>query len=976
MSLRTLAVFAVLSAGSALALDPSLRVSQYHKQYWQVEQGLPHSYVTAIAQNADGYLLVGTDEGLARFDGLNFRPLPSDPSLRLSKRWVSAALLARDSSLWLGTFDGMLVELRNGQVRSKHQMDGSVFDVHQDSTDSLWVSTRNGVFRLENGKLQVVPGLGPPLDTSWNVLAAGDNGVMWVVTAAGLFRASAGAISQRLPNSRELGDILTILAGNKGGILLGTTRGLFRLAEQSGPPVPVAGVVGPVVSLIEDRDGIIWAGTWGQGLIRVTGNAVVRWTSRDGLPEDFIRTLAEDAEGNLWIGMRSGGLGRWKDSRLVPLGPPEGLAGSFATTVAADPAGDLWLGTWRGGLYRLRNGALESQPTPLPTLYFTVRALAFDRLGHQWIGNWEGLFQFDGKKYQHFGSELNTAYRRVSALLFDRSGALWVGTADHGVFRFPEGRPTVPIPPSLLPDTGVTALLEDSAGSVWVGTAKGLVKFQNAWSPSWSEIKGLLPDGVESIFEDSRKRIWVSTSEGGAAVISPGVTVVLDRKNGMPSHPLCRILEATDGSFWVSSPKGILELPAASLEQVLSGKRKLLDVVVHGQDDGMRTIECHGLSQPAGGREKDGSLWFPTAKGFVQVRAAAARRLPPPRAVIEEVTTDSGALPLAPELILKAGARNVEVIFTSLRFSNPRALKFRYRLSDYDPDWLDAGGERSARYNQLPPGPHGLEVHARDPFGEWSQSAALEFRQIPRFHQTWWFLMSLALLMSSIVFGIYRWRLHTLHGRYALVLEERNRIGREWHDTLVAGFSAISLQLEAVMARMKEQPERASEILDVTRKMVHHYRAEARRVIWDLRDSRPEGESLVAALEGELARMKENRGIEGQLTVTGEGVELPVEMQHNLLRICQEAISNAVRHGRPSRVDVDLVFTELRLRAAIRDDGAGFPAGPSAESAGHFGLTVMQERARRIGGQLEIRSRPGGGTVIQADFPLPRRKNT
>jgi signal transduction histidine kinase len=215
-----------------------------------------------------------------------------------------------------------------------------------------------------------------------------------------------------------------------------------------------------------------------------------------------------------------------------------------------------------------------------------------------------------------------------------------------------------------------------------------------------------------------------------------------------------------------------------------------------------------------------------------------------------------------------------------------------------------------------------------------------------------------------------------MHGRYALVLEERNRIGREWHDTLMAGFSAISLQLEAAMARMKEQPERASEILDVTRKMVHHYRAEASRVIWDLRDSRPEGESLIAALGGELARVRENRGIEGQLTVTGDPVELPVELQHNLLRICQEAISNAVRHGRPSRVDVDLAFTEVWLRAAIRDDGGGFQAGPSAESAGHFGLTVMQERARRVGGQLEIHSRLGEGTLIQAEVPLQRSKHS
>ena len=265
-------------------------------------------------------------------------------------------------------------------------------------------------------------------------------GRIWIVTASGLFSRSVSGISKRLSNG-PYGEILTVMARRRGGLLLGTTRGLFRFAANSlEPPVAIAGVKVPVVSLLEDRDGNVWAGTWGQGLFRVTEQGIDRWTARDGLPEDFVRTLAEDSEGDLWIGMRSGGLGRWKDSRLVPLGPPEGLAGSFATTVAADPAGKLRLGTWRGGLYRLANGAIESQPTPLPTLYFTVRALAFDRSGRQWIGNWEGLFQFDGTRYHHFASEPNAPYRRVSALLFDHNGGLWVGTADHGGYRFLDGR--------------------------------------------------------------------------------------------------------------------------------------------------------------------------------------------------------------------------------------------------------------------------------------------------------------------------------------------------------------------------------------------------------------------------------------------------------------------------------------------------------------------------------------------------------
>jgi ligand-binding sensor domain-containing protein/two-component sensor histidine kinase len=967
-----LALLALFAQIALFSLDPSLRVSQYRKEYWEVEQGLPHSYVTAIAKDDAGYLLIGTDEGLARFDGLDFRPLPSDPSLRLATSWISAILASGDSSLWLGTFDGVLMELRNSKVQAKYQTGSSIFDLRQDSSNALWVSTRNGVLRLANGTLQRVSELGPPLDTSWNVLSRDTHGRLWIVTASGLFSESAGAISLRLQKGAP-GEILTVLARRTGDILVGTTRGLLRLSlERAELPVPVPGIAGPVVTLLEDRDGIVWVGTWGQGLFRLTNRGVDRWSTRDGLPEDFIRTMAEDAEGNLWIGMRSAGLGQWRDSRLIPLGPPEGLAGSFATTVAADRSGNLWLGTWRGGLYRLRNSVIESQPTPLPTLYFTVRALAFDPAGNPWVGNWEGLFRFDGKRYEHFASQPNAPYRRVSALLFDRKGGLWVGTVDHGIFLFPNGQPAAPIPSPLVPDCEITALLEDSDGNIWVGTSKGLGKFGSEGPVRLVTFKNLPAGAVKSIFEDSRKRIWASTLEGMIFVVSPGGAAVLDRGNGLPGQPLYRILEAADGSLWVSSSKGILEMPREALEQVLRGQRQRLEIILHDQNDGMRTIECHGLSQPAGWRATDGSLWFPTAQGFVQVRPAALRRLPPPKPVIEDVRTEEGLIAAAPEMILKAGARNVQIAFTALRFSNSRGVQFRYRVMDYDSSWIDAGGQRGARYNQLPPGAHVFEVQARDPAGDWSESASLVLRQQPRFLETGWFVMILALAISSLVIAVYRWRLHVVHSRYALVLDERNRIGREWHDTLVAGFSAISLQLEAAMARLKERPDRAAEILDVTRKMVHHYRAEARRVIWDLRDSRPEGETLSGAVESAHSRMQATRGVGGKVTIIGQPMELPAEMQHNILRICQEAMSNAVRHGHPSQVDIELAYTANRIIAVVRDDGCGFSVEDPSADAGHFGLAVMEERARRIGGRLTIASRPGEGTVVEADIPIER----
>lgn len=960
-----------LSAVSAHALDASLLISQYQKQYWQVEQGLPHSYVTALSQAPDGYLLVGTDEGLARFDGMNFRPLPVAPSFNLMRRWISAMRVSRDGSVWIGAFDGQILQWRDGAVRLSLQTGGSVFDLHEERDGVVIASCRNGVFRIERGALRKVPDLGPPLDTSWNVLAGNGGPTVWIVTSKGLFAVRDSASTLEVANGGEAGDVLTVFAAQTGELWIGATAGAYVIRGGK-PPVRVPGVDGPVVALLQDRDGTLWAGTWGRGLYRIGRGGADRWASQNGLPDDFIRTLASDNEGNIWIGMRSGGLGRWRQTHVVPFGAAEGLAGNYAATVAADPRGDLWLGTWRGGLYRLDGGVLTPQPLPLPTLYFTVRAMAFDKAGHQWIGNWEGLSGFDGRTYRRYGAVPDSPYHRVSSLLFSQDGALWAGTTDQGVFRFPRGIPEDPPPAPLLPETEVTALLEDTRGTIWAGTAAGLVKINVPGKPE----SPVTRDRIESILEDSKGRIWASTSAGTIAVVfRDGASKILGRRNGLPEHPLYRILEGGDGSFFVSSPRGIFELNAETVEGVLSGTEAKLAIRTYGQEDGMRTIECHGLSQPAGWRDREGNLWFPTAKGFVRIGPREGPQLAPPRVVIEDAVSESGPLRFGDgqPIELSPGTRNLQIHFSAIRLSSAHSLQFRYRMTGFDPQWVEAGPDRSAPYNELPPGPHTFEVQARDPLGEWSTAVSLRVRQQPRFHQTWWFLALLVFAAAGAGAGAYRWRLHTVRGRYAAVTEERNRIGREWHDTLVAGFSAISLQLEAALASLAGQPGRSAEILEVTRKMVHHYRAEARRVIWDLRDSRPEGETLSMAIRDSLANMTELRGIAGEVTVEGDEKDLPVELRHNLLRICQEAISNAARHAAPTRITVRLVYAPDAVRVAVQDDGRGFEGDiERSMTAGHYGVVVMQERAKRFGGKLKMESRPGEGTTVEAWIPLSR----
>jgi signal transduction histidine kinase/ligand-binding sensor domain-containing protein len=984
-----LALFLLWTGPQCIALDTRLETSQYQKQHWQMEDGLPHNYVFTIQRAPDGYLLIGTDEGLARFDGMRFVPYDLHSALGLSKKWVLSMAVARDASIWAGTFDGGLYQWRGGRVLTRFEAGSSVFDIVEDSSGRIWASTRDGVIRSSgNGHFEPLAALRRPPDTAWNVLALDKEGAVWVVTTDGLWRNSrktaavSGAPPSALYRSKRAafecvaksggpyGQIFSVQA-DAGGVMVGTSRGLYSVAYRDGTATlqQVPGVPGPVVAVLRDRNGNVWAGTWGQGLYRKNANGVQGWSSRDGLADDFVRQLYEDDEGNLWVGLRGGGLNRWKDPSLAPFGMREGLRGDYASTAAMDPQGRLWLGTWRGGLYRFEEGKLTSQPTPMSTLFFTVRTVAFDRAGHAWTGNWEGLFLL-GMHSQHFGGP-ETPYRHVSVILFDRQQRLWIATSDNGLFVFPRGRPEGSPVQHLVPDTEVTSLVEDGDGRLWVGTSAGAGWISEAGIGAFHELAKTRGEAFAGLSTDLHGRIWGCTLGGSLWRLDVQGGTALDRSKGLPGYPLYLALDDGKGAMWISSARGILRIDATAIERTLNGAVKQVDYRLFDREDGMRTIECHRQSQPAGARDGEGRLWFPTSKGFVRIDPAALHQpTKAPDVRIEEATEDGKAAP-GGTLRLPAGQHALEIRFTALEFSSPEKLRFRYRMEGLETDWTWANGSRTARYSRLPPGRFTFEVTAAVADGPWSRAETLAVEQAPEFYQTRWFavLAGFAALLAALL--IFRWQMHLFRQRYFAVTAERNRISREWHDTLLAGFSAISLQLEAAMLEAGQTSARVREILTVTRKMVQHYRAEARRVIWDLRESLTEPMSLESAVTSALRQAVEGREIAYEVNLCGTEIAVPKDVEHNLLRVCQEALSNAVRHGSPKRVRVDLRYGEADLTVRVEDDGSGFePAQMRGLKNGHFGLIVMEERVQRFGGTMTLASRPGKGTVVEATVPV------
>ncbi|WP_321472012.1 two-component regulator propeller domain-containing protein [uncultured Paludibaculum sp.] len=947
-------------------LDPSLRLSQYHKQVWQIEDGLPHNYVNAIHYSPDGYLLVGTGEGLARFDGVRFTPLAG--AGRIARDWISALSPGPDGSYWISTYYRDLYTLRGRALRHVFHGQSSLMGLFQDSSGALWINA-NGVFRLQSETAAAV-GIGSSAGNAWHIFAEDSKRRVWIAAGGGLHLYEAGHARLAVKDGAAHGSLLSVMAEPDGAIWAGTSLGLFRVKESPGHVTleRQPGVSGPVVKILRDSDGMLWAATWGQGLFRVTPNGAENWSTRDGLPDDFIRTLFEDRDGNLWIGSRSGGLSRWKDPLIEPFGVPEGLQGNFASTVIAAGGGGLWMGTWRSGLYQWRDGRFRAMPTPVPAIDMGIRSLAEDGHGGLWLGTWEGLFHFTHGAYGP-----GILVRGVSAaILPDRNGGLWVGGSS--LLYFPHSDPGTSPGEPRLPQANINCLLQDRQGRIWAGTDSGLAIIDGR-SITWvHRQQGLADEFVTSLTEDAQGRVWASTRAGALAVILDGKARSIGIGQGLPGHPLFKLLDDGQGSFWISTTRGIVRIPEVQLDDLLAGRRARLDVALYEQEDGLRTIECHGLSQPAGWRAANGDLWFPTAKGFVRIRPERVEHLGPPPVRIEEIR--AGSQPLGEPVELQPGARDLEVHFTALRFTSPGHVRFRYRLEDSDPDWIQRGTERSARYTSLPLGLHRLLVEAREPGGAWSAPVAIEIRQLPHFYQTAWFFSVVALALALLAWAFYRWRMYVVRGRYKAVLAERNRIAREWHDTLLAGFSAISWQLDATLTRLREQPARAAEAVDVARQMVHHYRAEARRVIWDLRENEPISESLQDAVARTMEQITAGTGVSTKLDVSGSPSAMSSDLRQNALRICQEATANAVRHGKAATVRVGIEYTPAALKLRIHDDGAGFELERTLKSpGGHFGLIVMQERARRFGGVLRIDSSPGNGTIIEADLPLQASKS-
>lgn len=982
--LRVFSAVLVLASVTATPLcAASMKISEYQKQEWQVEDGLPQSNVRAIAQTPDGNLLIATSGGMVSFDGIHFKPVKVDAEDTIASEAVNALLVARNGDLWIGSDGrGIVIQRKDGGAFDLSENEGFSSDrirmFYQASDGVVWAATQNGVERIHNEKIELFRQYGMIAGDLVSPFAEDEHGGIFFITSRGLFLWKNGSAQPLVLHHPEMGAPVAIYRDPRGRLWVGTMRGLLRLEPHGGgwDVRPVSGVHGTVSVMIGDADGNLWVGTRHSGICRIAPDgAVAYWTSGEGLPNDSIRALFIDDEQNLWIGMLNGGICRWRKAPLIPFGRPEGFPSEYAADILAARDGDLWMGTWGKGLFRMHQGRLEPASPPGMPLTMPIRALAQDGRGNIWVGTWfNGLYRYDGRSFKHYLLGIESPANAVSAIAFDPHGALWVGTYT-GLLRFAGGVPEKGKGQMLLAGKLITCLHRERSGVMLAGTSTGLYRILgNNVQP----VSGLSHPSILSIAEDHAGNTWIGTRAGGIDLLQGEHARHISTQGASPEYPVYSLLDDGDGYIWMGTTRGILRIPSQQLNALAHGERIEPDSLLLNRADGMRSSECTGASQPSAARAADGSLWFVTSRGYVHtVPAAAQIKFAQPIAHIESVTVDGVSMDDSWPLDLRPGTSEMVIHFTAKRLANPWHLEFRYRLDGYDKDWIMTRG-RSAHYMRLPPGDYRFEVQARDAGDDWTApEVALSLRQKPFFYQALWFDALLFAFFGLLLIQFIRWRMVRMKGALGVVIEERNRIAREWHDTLMAGFAAISWQLETSVRLFRESGYTsgpAMQACELARSMVSHCQAEARRVIWDLRDTDEPANMLSQALERTLATMANTGQIERRLEVIGVEVPLAPGSVHHLVRIGQEAVTNAIRHGNPNRIFIRLHYQRNALHFSVKDDGDGFQTSIVSEALrGHFGIPMMEERARKLGGTLHVESSTGYGTeiVVNVPFHLP-----
>jgi ligand-binding sensor domain-containing protein/signal transduction histidine kinase len=987
LSARFLPVLAL-----ALAWVCPLGAAEFLLRNWQTEDSLPDNTITAIQQTTNGYLWLGTFNGLVRFDGVQFKTYDSanTPELRSSR---ILSLLADDKgALWIGTEGGGLLCLNNQRFSEVPlaalggaSQSASISSLFQETNGTVWAALEGGsVARILGARVDVLHLTnGIALDLLGQLTA--DEAVRhWLLARNDLLTFRAGSWFSRPSQVPPSGtEITAVQRSRNGSVWLAFPRNLLQISSRDGivsrTTHPWGGEFSSalVTAVTEDRQGVLWVGTLNNGLFHSSSsggtNLFLPVVKEGPLSQNVISALFEDRDGLLWAGTYRGGLFRIKRSNVATEQPP-GAGEVNVETVCAARDGSVWLGTGGAGLYRFKDGAFArfTETNGLANLH--VCSVFEDSRTNLWVGTWGGLFLRQGDAFRPAVGAQKLPERTL-ALFEDRAGDLWVGTygglarrhgTDSTLFTTADG----------LSHPDVRVMAEDREGNLWVGTAGGgLDRFRDGRFKHFGPEENFPHKMVLALHADPDGTLWIGTIGGGLTRYKDGRFTHFTTQDGLADNVVGGLLDDLRGNLWLSSQNGILRVS----RQALAEGRRPIPCLSLSVGDGLSTPMCSGAGQPVAARTADGRLWIPNMKAVAIIDPARIQpRAIDPTVLIEEVSVDGKDFaPSGAPLRVRYGRSRFEIHYTVLGLPVPEAARFRTKLEGQDREWENAGQRRYAYYGLLPPGHYEFHVMAAGGDGVWHEAGTpLVLDVVPRIWELRSFQILAGMILVAVVAGAaflnerrkLRRKLERVELQQALE-NERRRIARDLHDDLGARLTEIALMGEVAKRSAHSPAAFETQLGGITRK-VRELILAMEEVVWTVNPKNDSLRSVATFLCDHTERFLTSAQIGCRFEVAEvlPPVTLTAPVRHNLLLAVKEALNNAVKHARAGIISLFIRVEGGMLHVAVADDGRGFD--PGTARAGN-GLQNMRSRLESLRGRAELSSTPGKGTTVTFSLPLP-----
>lgn len=793
MKLRKL-IFCVLAlvlfSRHANALDPDKPFSQYARDVW--EEGLPQSSVQTLTQTRDGYLWLGTVEGLVRFDGVRFTVFDQQNTPQIKHNDIWALLEDAQGGLWIGSNGGGVTRYSEGRFTSYTVQQGlcndTVSSLALDTQGAVWVGTSGGLSRFSNGRWTSFTTKDGLLSNNISALEAAHDGALWIGSrGGGLARLRNGAFATFTTKDGLSSDqVRAIREDQNGSLWIGTNSGLNRFEDGKFTVFTTKnGLTSDIVVAIHiDKSGTAWFASFGGGMIRYRNGVFSTYTEKDGLADNSVRSVLEDREGSLWIGTFGHGLVRLRETKFTTYTRQAGLAHDNVRAIAEDHERNLWVATEGGGLSRLAHGVWTSfgLADGLPTTL--LHGLFADPDGSLWIGTWGGgLVHYQNGKFTRLTTADGLTNNIVASVYRDRKGVLWAGTNGGGLCRLQDGVFTSFTTKNGLTNDLVLPILEDRTGTLWIGTrGGGLNRLSGGVLTSITTKQGLSNDNVWCLYEDADGALWIGTDHGLNRLKNGHLTVITSAQ-GLANNVVFGLVEDASGTFWMSCNRGVYTVSRNELNDLAESRIRSIHSRLYTGSEGVK--ECNG-GQPAAFRSKDGHLWFATIRGLATIDPAhiAVNRLEP-SVIMEDVLANqesvAGLLYSHKLPRFEPGVSKLEFHYTATSLLSPDEVRFKYKLEGFDGSWVDAGKQRAAYYTNVPPGRYRFRVIARNNDGIWNETgSSFSFYLEPHFYQTKPFYALILLVGAAAVAGGYRFRLR----RHRVRERELVRLVQERTDSL------------------------------------------------------------------------------------------------------------------------------------------------------------------------------------------------